>query len=182
MMPTRVPNQLEFFFLREDKRDQRRFILTPPLSQHRFCGKLLEKLNYVERFFPELRGTTIKVGLTRAASGMAIPGGTEVWFNPSRVCYHTIAHELVHLLQGSNGIPRGEKSCDVFSLARDWTLNDTLPNYVKIPAAFHDPLGRIPEAKAKLIFAVASGAVAIRAAGLRNYIAFFEKELARLGG
>ncbi len=179
-MRSKHPRQLEFSFLSEGDCCGHRFFITKPLSKHRFYNSLIEKLDYVGRFFPELRGRTIRIGLTRAASGQAVPGGMEVWFNPSNLSYHTIAHEFIHLLQGSKGIPRGERSCDVFSLARHWTLNDTVPNYVRVPNAFHDLEGRIPEAKAKIIFTVASGAIAQRSMGLRNYIAFFEKKLAEL--
>ncbi len=30
----------------------------------------------------------------------------------------TIAHELTHLLQGCNGVPHGEKACDIWAMAR----------------------------------------------------------------
>ena len=176
----RKQKQLEFSFFSDHDQRGRRYIVTKPLENHRYYRSLLRKLDYVGRFFPEFNGRTIKIGLTRAASGLAVPGGTEVWLNPSRLSYHTIAHEFIHLLQGANNTPKGEKSCDVFSLARHWTLNDTLPNYVRIPKSFHDTYGHIPEAKAKIIFTIASEAITRRNSGFRNYIRFFEEKLARL--
>jgi hypothetical protein len=172
--------QLEFSFLNDRKSDAASFTLTRPLAKHRSCRSLLDKLRYVRRFFPELNGKSIKVGITHAASGLAVPGGIEVWFNPFQLSYHTISHEFVHILQGSDRIPTGERSCDVFALARHWTLNDSPPTYVRIPKPFHDTAGHISEAHARILFAVASSAITQRRHGLRNYIAFFEKELTRL--
>jgi hypothetical protein len=87
---------------------------------------------------------------------------------------------LIHLLQCRDlGIPAGEKACDVFSLARHWTLNDERPSYIRLPASIMDERGRMSEAHAKLVFAVAREAVMQRTRGLRNYISFFECELAR---
>jgi hypothetical protein len=171
--------QLEFAFV-NDRERAAGFILTQPLARHRLCRTLLRKLHYVRRFFPELHGKTIKVGITRSASGLAVPGGIEVWFNPFQLSHHTIAHEFTHVLQGSGGIPGGERSCDVYAMARHWTLNDSIPTYVKIPKSLHDTAGCICEAHARLLFDVASSAIAQRHRGLRNYIAFFENELARL--
>lgn len=148
------------------------------LQRHRRCSAIVRRIRYVRRFFPELDGLSLRVGLTRAASGMAVMGGTEIWFNPSQTSYHTIAHELVHLLQTRDcGVPQGERSCDVFSLARHWTLNDVPPSYVKTPASFISENGGISEAGAHLLFDAANEAVARRAAGMRNYIQFFERRL-----
>ena len=67
----------------------------------------------------------------------------------------------------------------MFSFARHWTLNDERPSYVKVPREIVDERGRINEVNGKLLFAVAREAVTQRAQGLRNYISFFEAELAR---
>ena len=154
------------------------YVVTRPLRQHRSCNKLMSRLTYVRRFFPELNGETIRVGLTRSASGMAVPGSNEMWLNPAHVSYHTIAHEFIHLLQGRDaGIPQGERSCDVFSLARHWTLNDVCPSYVKVPRVLMDTRGILSAEAAKLVFDVASDAVRRRHNGMRNYIGFFESTL-----
>jgi hypothetical protein len=150
------------------------------LRRHRMMNDVLRRVAYVRRFFPELEGETVTVGLTRAASGMAVPGGTRIWLNPSRLTYHTISHELIHLLQRRHpGIPSGEKACDVFSLARHWTLNDDRPSYIRIPMELLDERGMLSDANARLVFAVAREAVAHRARGMRTYISFFECELER---
>lgn len=165
--------QLAFEFAAEE----REFVLTRPLSRHRSRDNLVRKLHYVRRFFPELDGQTIRVGLTRTATGLAIPGGAEVWVNPPQTSYHSLAHEFVHLLQGKNGIPTGEKSCDVFALARHWTLNDSPPYYVKFPAEFRTSAGKIRPECARLIWAIARRALEMRKEGTRNYISYFEKTL-----
>jgi hypothetical protein len=154
--------------------------LTRPLARHRRRDTLLEKIHYVRRFFPELDGRTIRVGLTRSAAGLAVPGGAEVWVHPSQTTYHTLAHEFVHLLQGRGDVPKGEKSCDVFALARHWTLNDSVPFYVRVPAELHTPEGKIEPEDAKLLCETARRALDMRKAGMRNYIAFFEETLASL--
>jgi len=160
---------------------ERDFVLTRPLSRHRSRDALVRKLHYVRRFFPELDGQTIRVGLTRTASGLAIPGGVELWVHPSQTSYHTLAHEFIHLLQGKHGIPTGERSCDIYALARHWTLNDSPPYYVKLPAEFRTSSGNIRPEYAKLIWTTARRAVEMRQAGTRNYISYFEKTLERHG-
>jgi hypothetical protein len=165
--------QLVFEFTAEE----REFVLTRPLSRHRLRNHLVRKLHYVRRFFPELDGQTIRVGLTRIATGLAVPGGDELWVNPSQTSYHSLAHEFVHLLQGKHNVPTGEKSCDVFSLARHWTLNDSPPFYVRLPAEFQTTGGKIRPEYAKLIYTVARRAVDMRKTGTRNYISYFEKTL-----
>jgi hypothetical protein len=153
------------------------FQATRPLRRHRRYKTVLKKLSYVRRFFPEFGQQCIRVGLTRAATGMAVPGGQEIWINPSHVNYHTIAHELVHLLQGRHGIPTGERACDLYSLARHWTLNDTVPYYVRVPRRLVDEHGNIQAPNGRLIHAVAQRALELKRSGVRNYIACFEKVL-----
>jgi len=171
--------QLAFDFF-EEKRSGL-FQATRPLQKHRYCNKVLKRLSYARRFFPELGDRKIRVGLTRVASGMAIPGGHEIWFNPNQISYHAIAHEFVHLLQGNHNIPSGERSCDVFSLARHWTLNDTAPYYVHVPRHFMDSDGNILPPYARLIYEVAKRSIEMKQNGTRNYIAYFERTLASSG-
>jgi hypothetical protein len=153
-------------------------VVTRALRSHRSCNRTLEKVRYVLRYFPEFGGSQIKVGLTRAASGMAVPGGFEIWLNPFRVSYHTIAHELVHLLQTTGGlVPQGERSCDLYSLARHWTLNDVIPSYVKIPARLAATDGTLPPATARVVYEAAVEALDRRQGGLRRYIAWFEERM-----
>jgi hypothetical protein len=176
----RPPAQLELDLLSRPNATPPRVVASSVLRKHRLKNDVLRRVDYVRRFFPELDHETITVGLTRAASGMAIPGGTRIWLNPSRLSYHTIAHEFVHLLQKRDlGIPSGERSCDVFSLARHWTLNDDRPSYIRVPVALLDHKGRLPDPNARLVYEVACESLAHRANGVRRYLAFFEEELVR---
>jgi hypothetical protein len=171
----KAPVQLAFAFAGEDHG----LVLTRPLRRHRMRASLVAKLHYVRRFFPELDGRTIRVGLTRSAVGLAVPGGDEVWIHPSQTSYQSLAHEFVHLLQGQNDVPKGERSCDVFALARHWTLNDSPPFYVRLPVEFQTTGGRIRPECARLIYEIARRAVEMRKTGMRNYISYFEKTLDR---
>lgn len=174
------PTQLEFDLLSHADAVPPRVVASRVLQRHRLRNDVLRRVQYVRRYFPELDGETITVGLTRAASGMAIPGGTRIWLNPSRLSYHTIAHELMHLLQCRDiGIPAGEKACDVFSLARHWTLNDERPSYIRVPVSMLDGKGRLADPQARVVFEVAREAVVQRSHGMRRYLSFFEAELAR---
>ena len=173
--------QLELDLLSLPNRRAPRVVASALLRKHRQRNDVLRRVDYVRRFFPELEGETIKVGLTRAASGMAVLGGSRIWLNPSRLSYHTIAHELIHLLQLRDlGIPAGERACDVFSLARHWTLNDDRPSYVRVPLVLADGRTTPSEAAARILYDVANEALTRRARGQRQYIAFFEREMERI--
>ncbi len=182
-MPTTQSSQLELAFDAVAPGASGGIKVTRALRRHRSCQKILEKVRYVRRFFPELDGVSLKVGLTRSSSGMAVPGGYEIWINPFQVSHHTIAHELVHLLQCRGAdVPQGERSCDLFSLARHWTLNDVSPNYVKIPPSLLEIDGTLAPPAALLVFRTAVDAIEKRRLGLRNYIAYFEALLRRSSG
>jgi hypothetical protein len=175
--------QLELELLTPPGAGSSGYLVTRPLREHRSCNRLMARVQYVRRYFPELDGETIKVGLTRQASGMAVPGGNELWLNPAHISYHTIAHELVHLLQKRDfGIPQGERACDVYPLARHWTLNDICPAYVKVPRALVDTRGFFGERAARLVFSAAAAAVGLRHRGMRHYISWFESRLRELAG
>lgn len=180
MRDIRTTAQLELSLFPRDFDPAQSFYVTRVLKRHRAHQALLKKLAYVRRYFPELDGIPITVGLTRAASGMAIPGGREIWFNPAQISYHTIAHEFVHLLQGEKGVPRSERSCDLHALARHWTLNDTRPCYLRVPNAFLDERNRFTPEHARVVFDTAVEGLRLRERGERNYIKRFEENLAAI--
>jgi hypothetical protein len=180
--PVPGSSQLELALEAADRRDDAAggMVVTRALRSHRSCNRTLEKVRYVLRYFPELSDKRIKVGLTRAASGMAVAGGCEIWLNPFRTPYHTISHELVHLLQRSGtDIPQGERSCDVYSLARHWTLNDVTPNYVQVPPQLVEVDGTLAPRSARIVYDAALEALAQKKNGLRRYITYFEESLRR---
>jgi len=55
-----------------------------------------------------------------------------------KVSYNTIGHELTHLVQGMNGIPEGEKQCDIWTLARHQLFCDEAPTYLDLPRSIRD--------------------------------------------
>lgn len=144
--------------------------------------RIREHLEFVRRFYPELEGWTIHVGLAqkRGVLGWASmdPEHPGVWVRPRRLDYLTIAHEFTHLLQARGLVPHGERSCDLWALARSPLLIDTLPCYLKMPRTLNH--GRRPsEELAKLLCERARAAIDGRAAGDRRYLARFERELER---
>ncbi len=152
-------------------------------SPHR--ARICERLEFVRRFFPELDGTTVRVGMALKRGvlgwGSLDPERPGVWVRPRRLDYFTIAHEFTHLLQARGMVPRGERACDLWALARSPLIVDSPPGYLKMPRA----LGRRRELStrdAALLSERARSAIAARQAGDRRYLARFEHDVARLFG
>ncbi|HWN82453.1 MAG TPA: hypothetical protein VNM87_10185 [Candidatus Udaeobacter sp.] len=154
--------------------------ITAPLERHRRGAEVMSKVRYVRRFFPELEDLALKVGLTRSAAGFAELEGDRLWLNPNRLSLHTIAHELTHLLQGRGLVPRGERSCDLFALARDLTLVDSIPYYLRVPAKLADARGWLKPGAAAALHELAVAATVRRAGGERRYLRWFEQAAAEL--
>ena len=78
-----------------------RLARTVEQSPHR--ERILERLEFVRGFFPELDGITVRVGLARKRGvlgwGSLDPEAPGIWVRPRRLDHFTIAHELTHLLQ-----------------------------------------------------------------------------------
>lgn len=151
---------------------------TRPLERHASCGRVLEAIRRVRVFFPELDGCCIKVGLTRAAAGFASREEDWIWINPRQLTYHTIAHELMHLLQNHELVPHGEKSADLFALARHRTLVDDLPCYLVTPASLKRAWSSRRGEIESLLHRTARDAVTAREEGCRTYLRWFEREIA----
>jgi len=153
-------------------------LLTRALREHPSRVRILKMVRFSLRFFPELDGTGLRIGLARGAHGYASLEEPAIWLNPRGLSYQTIAHELVHLLQARGLVPMGERSCDVYSLARDRLLVDAAPVYVDIPDAFATAGGGLRPGAARLLHETAREAISRREAGQRQYIRWFEKRLA----
>ncbi len=159
--------------------DGRDLIPTRVLQRHPSCGRVLDMIRQVRLFFPELDGTSIKVGLTRSAAGFASRDEPWIWVNPHRLTRHTIAHEFVHLLQWRGHAPAGEKSADLVALARHPMLADDAPWYLRTPPAMHKaPVSWKPRISA-LLHELAREALRRREKGLRTYLRWFESELSK---
>ena len=151
---------------------------TPPLARHPSCARVVERIRRARLFFPELDGIPIRVGLTRAAAGFAARNEFTIWMNPSGLTLHTVAHELTHLLQNLGHVPKGEKSADLFALARHRTLVDEMPCYLRVPRSMGAAWPRRREEIERLLHRTARDATSRRAAGHRTYLRWFEDELA----
>lgn len=123
----------------------------------RLSRRVLEMLHEAMRHFPELHGKKITVGYTSAHLGSAVvPLGAEspvkftIRLKVKNLTYNTIGHELTHLLQGlsrirssgrkakEDGIPFGEKQCDIWTLARSGLFCDDAPTYLRLPRAVRE--------------------------------------------
>ncbi len=151
-------------------------------SVHR--ERILEYLEFARRFYPELEGLSIRVGLAQKRGvlgwGSLDPARPGVWVRPRRLQLFTIAHEFTHLLQARGLVPRGERQCDVWALARSPLLIDAAPNYLRLPRALRR--GRPTNDQAHTLCAAARAAIAARDAGDRRYLARFEASLAESFG
>jgi hypothetical protein len=147
-------------------------------SPHR--ERILEYLEFARRFYPELEGVNIRVGLAQKRGvlgwGSLDPERPGVWVRPRQLQLFTIAHEYTHLLQARGLVPRGERQCDLWALARSPLLIDSPPNYLKLPRTLKR--GRPTNDQAHALCAAAREAIAAREAGDRRYLKRFEAALA----
>lgn len=150
---------------------------TRVLRRDRSCPRILETIRQVRAFFPELDGVQIKVGITRRAAGFASTSAPWIWINPHRLRRHTIAHEIVHLLQARGLVPAGEKAADLFALARHPGLADDLPCYLRIPRSLRAAPAAEQARTAGLLHQIAREALTRRAEGYRTYLRWFEIEV-----
>ena len=150
-------------------------------SPHR--DRILERVEFVRRFVPEMDGFTVKLGLAQKPGvlgwGSLDPDRPGIWVRPRLLHHFTVAHELTHLLQARKLVPMGERACDLWALARSPLLIDKPPGYLRLPRALRRD-GTIAPREAALLCESARGAITRRAAGDRRYLAGFEHEIARL--
>jgi len=142
--------------------------------------RIRQRLEFVRTFFPEIASLSIRVGLARKPGilgwGSLDPDDPGVWVRPRRIDFFTIAHEFTHLLQARGLVPRGERSCDLFALARSPLLVDHPPGYLRLPMALRRR--RLEPWHGKLLHDAACRALAARGRGDRRYIHNFEREVA----
>ena len=148
-------------------------------SPHR--PRILERLEFVRRFFPEMNGTTIRVGLAQKRGvlgwGSLDPERPGVWVRPRLTAYFTIAHEFTHLLQARRLVPGGERACDLWALARSPLLIDQAPGYLRLPRALRVRRALEPWQPA-ILHDAARRAIEARGRGDRRYLLGFEREVA----
>ena len=177
----RVPIPLEQLALELGK-DAPPWTYSRLIRNSRHQPRILEKIDFVRRFFPELDGVTVYVGqaIRRDVLGWGSmdPARPGIWVRPVKLAYFTIAHELTHLLQARGFVPTGERACDLHALARSPLVIDSLPGYLKLPRGVR---GRreVEPSLASALHRLAREAVARRGAGDRRYLSGFERDLAK---
>ena len=148
-------------------------------------ARIRERLEYVRSFFPEIEALTIGVGLALKRGvlgwGSLDPDAPGVWVRPRRIDCFTVAHEFTHLLQARGLVPRGERACDLWALARSPLLVDQAPGYLRVPAPLRR-LRRLAARDAALLHIAACRAIEARGHGERRYLLRFEREVAETWG
>jgi hypothetical protein len=139
------------------------------------AGKIEAMIQKSLQHFPELAGNELKVGLTRSYLGTATRGDNKINLNPRNLSYNTIGHELMHLVQGIGDIPQGEKSCDVFTIARGSLFLDRPPTYIRIPKRIKDNW----ETYREEIHRLCVGSLELRKKRKR-YMVWLEREIKKL--
>lgn len=143
-------------------------------------ARIVEHIEFARKFFPELDGITIRVGLAQKRGvlgwGSLDPERPGIWVRPRKLHLFTIAHEMTHLLQARGLVPRGERQCDLWALSRSSLLVDHAPSYLKLPRRLRRPSLTPHEAQA--LTQCARRALEAREAGDRNYLKRFEREIA----
>lgn len=158
-----------------------RWSLSRLVQRSPYRDRILERVEFVRRFFPEMDGTTIRLGLAQKPGvlgwGSLDPDQPGIWVRPKRLDYFTIAHEFTHLLQARRLVPGGERQCDLFALARSPLLIDAPPGYLRLPRALRT-LRTLSAPQATYLCEAARRAVDARASGERRYLLRFEHEIA----
>jgi hypothetical protein len=161
---------------------KQRWVFTKRFLAKKGQKNFLKRLDKARDFFPELEGYTIKVGITLNVDGKADSKSKAIFFKSRNVSYYVIGHELTHLLQEMELVPKGERSCDIFTLARRVEFCDEAPNYVKVPGRFLNENRKIRREFRGMVHETAKTAVLMRGMGRRNYISWFEKNLEDVAG
>ena len=159
-----------------DKESQR-WTFTSRFLAKKGQARFLQRLERARSFFPELDGHTVKVGTTINVPGKADSKSKAIYFRSRNVSNYVLGHELTHLLQEMGEVPKGERSCDIFALARRVEFCDEAPNYLKIPRGLQDGNGFIKKEFRDLVHDTARTAINMRKSGNRRYISWFERTL-----
>jgi hypothetical protein len=177
MAETLLPFKTNYLFWMHFNRNIPRWTFTSRFTAKKGQGKFLRRLNEVRNLFPELEDHTVKVGITLRVDGKADLESKAIYFRSRNASCYTLAHELTHLLQGMEKVPGGERSCDLYTLARHVNFCDQAPNYLKMPQKLLDENGLILEKYRILVHDTAKAALQTRTYGKKNYITWFEKVL-----
>jgi len=158
------------------------------IVEYRHGGAILQIARTFLPRFPELDRIEFEIDLLPSSSWLlgTADGGRRVpririrAARPTnRTLTYTIPHELTHLLQRPLRIaPQGERSCDLYAMARAGDRFLVAPGYLRVP----------PQARREWVpwagtaARLARDALRGRAAGERNYIAGWERAFRDLVG
>ncbi len=138
--------------------------------------RIRERIEFVRAFFPELTGVSVRVGLAQKRGvlgwGSLDPERPGIWLRPRRIDLFTVAHEMIHLLQARGLVPRGERQCDLWALARSPLVIDSPPTNLKLPRALKQRPVRTEHAA--MLHRAAREWIAAREGGDRRYLQRFE--------
>ncbi len=162
--------------------DGNRWSFTRKFKAKKGQSRFLKRLDEARSFFPELEGETVKVGITINVDGKADLKAKAVYFRSRNVSFYVMGHELTHLLQEMGKVPKGERSCDIFTMARRVKFCDEAPSYVKVPKRLLDEKGLIRKEYRGLVHETAKTALEMRKLGKKKYITWFEKNLVEICG
>jgi hypothetical protein len=153
--------------------DGKRWSYTRNFAKKKGQSQFLLRLDEARSYFPELDGHCVKLGITLNADGKADLEGKGIFFRSRNVSYYVMGHELTHLLQQMEGLPKSERSCDIFTMAKTVLFCDEAPNYVKVPKGMVDENHFILEHYRGFVHRTARSAAALRRAGKKFYISWF---------
>lgn len=162
--------------------DGKRWTFTRRFTAKKGQSRFLKRLDEARGFFPELDGETVKVGTTVNVDGKADLTFKAVFFKNRNVSNYVMGHEFMHLLQGMGKVPHGERSCDLFTMARGVEFCDQAPNYLKVPKRLLDENGFIRRELRGMVHETAKTAIMMRESGKRKYISWFERALVDVCG
>ncbi len=175
-------DQLDLFRVAESVPPVPRWSLTRPMAASRLRDSAVRKLEFVRSHYPELDAITVRVGRTQSRRAHAWasldPAAPAVWIKPGALTRFTIAHEFTHLLQARNLVPRGEKTADLYALARHPDLVDKRPSYLKVPRILFSLDGTPRHGVPRLLHDTAVAAIRDADGKPRRAIRLFEGSLA----
>lgn len=134
--------------------------------------RVLEVLEH----FPELVGKHLRYRWApKLLSSRAYVSNGVLSFVDQTPSYHIIAHETMHIVQGLRvGVPCGERSCDLWTIARADLFNDVPPCYLRTPVFDTIPMF---ETVKPVMRPLALQAIGERAGGNRRYLVWWERRV-----
>lgn len=170
-------NQMDLFEKPLDRVE--RWTLTKPMAASRLRQRAMARLELVRSHFPELESVTVRVGRTKSRRAHAWasldPAFPAIWIKPGALPLFTAAHELTHLLQAKGLVPRGEKTADLFALARHPELIDKPPTYIRVPRLLFGLDGTPRRGTREMLHQAANRAIAESGGHPRRAIRLFEE-------